>query len=59
MVTDGSHSAVIVVGVLVVVAIGVAVFFLVKHLAGKSSSGYGSTTRQNWTMDEMYSTATL
>lgn len=49
----------IVVGVLVVVAIGVAVFFLVKHLAGKSSSGYGSTTRQNWTMDEMYSTATL
>ena len=53
------RSAVIVVGVLVVIAVGVGVFFLVKHLAAKSASGYGSTTRQNWAMDEMYSTATL
>lgn len=56
--SDTHCSAVIVVGVLVLIGIGVAVFFLVRHLAAKSgSSGYSASTRQNWAMEEMYSTS--
>ena len=53
-----TYSAVVVVGVLVLVGIGVALFFLVRHLAAKPGRpGYSGSTRQDWTMDEMYSTS--